>query len=114
MTWGGLRLLLSYGTTEVVAQAYSEIPLYAGGTAGDRGQELLPASRSQSPGGTCSAVSPKIKLFTIDDTFGGWQKAQKMHFSEGGTFDQNLSEVDHCPPTRPLSPFLGTWVGAFF
>jgi sulfate transport system substrate-binding protein len=25
---------------------------------------------------------------TIDDTFGGWQKAQKAHFADGGTFDQ--------------------------
>ena len=31
---------------------------------------------------------PKIALFTIDDTFGGWQKAQKTHFSDGGVFDQ--------------------------
>ena len=31
---------------------------------------------------------PKLKLFTIDDVFGGWTKAQKEHFSNGGTFDQ--------------------------
>jgi sulfate/thiosulfate-binding protein len=31
---------------------------------------------------------PKLKLITIDDTFGGWQKAQKTHFSDGGVFDQ--------------------------
>ncbi len=31
---------------------------------------------------------PKLKLFTIDDEFGGWTKAQKEHFSNGGTFDQ--------------------------
>jgi len=30
----------------------------------------------------------KIKLFTIDQAFGGWQKAQKTHFADGGTFDQ--------------------------
>ncbi len=28
------------------------------------------------------------KFFTIDKDFGGWQKAQKTHFSDGGTFDQ--------------------------
>ncbi len=28
------------------------------------------------------------KLYTIDKDFGGWQKAQKAHFSDGGTFDQ--------------------------
>ena len=31
---------------------------------------------------------PKINLFTIDDLLGGWTKAQKTHFEDGGTFDQ--------------------------
>jgi sulfate/thiosulfate transport system substrate-binding protein len=31
---------------------------------------------------------PAIKLFTIDETFGGWAKAQKTHFADGGVFDQ--------------------------
>lgn len=31
---------------------------------------------------------PKLKLYTIDEEFGGWAKAQKEHFSNGGTFDQ--------------------------
>jgi len=30
----------------------------------------------------------KVKLYTIDQVFGGWQKAQKTHFADGGTFDQ--------------------------
>jgi sulfate transport system substrate-binding protein len=30
----------------------------------------------------------KVELFTIDDTFGGWQKAQALHFSDGGIFDK--------------------------
>ena len=30
----------------------------------------------------------KVDLFTIDDVFGGWTKAQKEHFGEGGIFDQ--------------------------
>jgi sulfate transport system substrate-binding protein len=29
-----------------------------------------------------------VKLFTIDEVFGGWSKAQKTHFEDGGTFDQ--------------------------
>jgi sulfate transport system substrate-binding protein len=29
-----------------------------------------------------------VKLFTIDEVFGGWNKAQKAHFDDGGTFDQ--------------------------
>ena len=29
-----------------------------------------------------------VKLFTIDDAFGGWTAAQKTHFADGGVFDQ--------------------------
>jgi sulfate transport system substrate-binding protein len=31
---------------------------------------------------------PSIKLFKIDDAFGGWKNAYKTHFADGGTFDQ--------------------------
>ena len=31
---------------------------------------------------------PPLKLFTIDETFGGWERAQKTFFAEGGVFDQ--------------------------
>ena len=31
---------------------------------------------------------PKIELFKIDDAFGGWKNAHKVHFADGGTFDQ--------------------------
>ncbi|MBP7745952.1 MAG: sulfate ABC transporter substrate-binding protein [Phycisphaerae bacterium] len=31
---------------------------------------------------------PQVKLFTIDEEFGGWEKAQKEHFADGGTFDK--------------------------
>jgi sulfate transport system substrate-binding protein len=31
---------------------------------------------------------PKINLFTIDQKFGGWSKAQPTHFADGGTFDR--------------------------
>jgi sulfate transport system substrate-binding protein len=31
---------------------------------------------------------PTIELFTIDEVFGGWQKAQPTHFDDGGVFDQ--------------------------
>ena len=31
---------------------------------------------------------PNVKLFTIDEVFGDWQKAQKTHFEDGGVFDQ--------------------------
>ena len=31
---------------------------------------------------------PKLKLLTIDEIAGGWAKAQKAHFADGGVFDQ--------------------------
>ena len=31
---------------------------------------------------------PKISLFTIDEAFGGWSKADREHFADGGSFDQ--------------------------
>jgi sulfate/thiosulfate transport system substrate-binding protein len=34
---------------------------------------------------------PEVNLFTVDELFGGWQKAQKTHFADGGTFDQIYS-----------------------
>ena len=27
-------------------------------------------------------------MFTIDEAFGGWRKAQATHFADGGVFDQ--------------------------
>ena len=35
-----------------------------------------------------AARFPKIALFTVDEVFGGWAKAQKTHFADGGVFDQ--------------------------
>jgi len=31
---------------------------------------------------------PALKLYTVDKEFGGWQKAQQVHFADGGVFDQ--------------------------
>ena len=47
-----------------------------------------------------------VKLFTIDELFGGWQKAQKTHFADGGVFDQiysprmKRSVAPRCPSCR--------------
>jgi sulfate/thiosulfate transport system substrate-binding protein len=35
-----------------------------------------------------AAQFPKIELFTIEEVFGGWTKAQKTYFDDGGVFDQ--------------------------
>ena len=34
---------------------------------------------------------PKINLFTVDEVFGGWTRAQKEHFDDGGLYDQILA-----------------------
>lgn len=34
---------------------------------------------------------PQVKTFTIDEAFGGWQKAQTTHFNDGGVFDRIYS-----------------------
>ena len=31
---------------------------------------------------------PTLTLFTVDAVFGGWQKAHRTHFADGGVFDQ--------------------------
>lgn len=31
---------------------------------------------------------PSTELFTIDEVFGGWRKAEQIHFAKGGLFDQ--------------------------
>ncbi|NMW19741.1 MAG: sulfate ABC transporter substrate-binding protein, partial [Chlorobiaceae bacterium] len=35
-----------------------------------------------------AANFPAIKLFTLKEVFGNWRSAQKIHFSDGGVFDQ--------------------------
>jgi sulfate/thiosulfate transport system substrate-binding protein len=35
---------------------------------------------------------PDVKLFTIDEVFGGWRKAQATHFADGGVFDSIYSQ----------------------
>ena len=34
------------------------------------------------------SVFPDVKLFTVEEVFGGWEKAQKEHFASGGVLDQ--------------------------
>jgi len=40
-----------------------------------------------------AARFPVLKLVTVDDTFGGWVRAQKTHFSDGAIFDQIYSKA---------------------
>ncbi len=72
--------------TRKVAQAYLEY-LYS-----PEGQEIAAKNyyrpRSTEVAKRYESRFPKINLFTIEEVFGGWQKAQKIHFSDGGLFDQ--------------------------
>jgi sulfate/thiosulfate-binding protein len=72
--------------TRAVAEAYLNY-LYS-----DEGQEII-AKNLYRPRNAAILKKyekqyAKVDLFTIDDVFGGWTKAQKTHFSDGGVFDQ--------------------------
>jgi len=72
--------------TRAVAQAYVEY-LYS-----PVGQDLAGQNyyRPIDPAAAAkyAKLFPKVVLFNIDDVFGGWAKAQKAHFADGGVFDQ--------------------------
>jgi sulfate/thiosulfate-binding protein len=44
--------------------------------------------RSAAAAAKYSAQFGKVTLATVDDVFGGWAKAQKTHFADGGIYDQ--------------------------
>ena len=72
--------------TRAVAQAYLQY-LYS-----PEGQEIAARNyyrpRLKSVAAKYARQFGKVHLFTIDEVFGGWQKAQKIHFADGGIFDQ--------------------------
>jgi len=72
--------------TRAVAQAYLEY-LYT-----PEGQEIAARHfyrpRLEAVAKKYAAAFPRVNLITIDDVFGGWQKAQRTHFADGGIFDQ--------------------------
>jgi len=72
--------------TTLVAQAYLEY-LYS-----DEGQDIAGRNfyRPRDPkiAAKYAGQFTPLKLETVDDVFGGWQKAQATHFADGGVFDQ--------------------------
>ena len=72
--------------TRKVSEAYLEY-LYS-----DEGQDLAGKHfyrpRDAKAAAKYAKVFPKVNLITIDEAFGGWQKAQKTFFADGGVFDQ--------------------------
>jgi len=74
--------------TEPVAKAYLDY-LYS-----EEGQDIAGKHfyrpRSEKAAAKYASQFTNVKLVTIDDVFGGWKKAQKTHFDDGGVFDQIL------------------------
>ena len=72
--------------TRAVATAYLEY-LYS-----DEGQDIAGKNFyrpiSEKFQATYVKQLPKLNLFTIEQAFGGWTKADKEHFADGGSFDQ--------------------------
>ena len=72
--------------TRALAEAYLQY-LYS-----PEGQEIAAKRhyrpRDQNVAARFASNFAKVKLFSIDEVFGGWQKAQKTHFADGGVFDQ--------------------------
>jgi sulfate/thiosulfate-binding protein len=72
--------------TEKIAEAYLRF-LYT-----KEGQDIIAQNfyrpRDPAVAAKYSAQFPKLPLVTIDDTFGGWEKAQATHFNDGGVFDR--------------------------
>ncbi len=72
--------------TRAVAEAYLQL-LYS-----PEAQELAAGHfyrpRAEEVAAKHKSRFPAIPLFTVDEVFGGWTKAQATHFAEGGVFDQ--------------------------
>ena len=58
----------------------------------DEGQEIAAKNfyrpRNEAVAAKYAANFSQLKLVTVDQEFGGWPKAQKTHFADGGMFDQ--------------------------
>ena len=73
--------------TRAVATAYLEY-LYTEEGQDIAGKNFYRPAVSEKAKTKYAKQFPKINLFTIDQGFGGWEKADKAHFVDGGSFDQ--------------------------
>jgi sulfate/thiosulfate-binding protein len=73
--------------TRAVAQAYLEF-LYTPTAQRIIAQNYYRPLHPENADPADIARFPKIRLVTIDQVFGGWAKAQPLHFGDGGLFDQ--------------------------
>ncbi|WP_425067999.1 sulfate ABC transporter substrate-binding protein [Reyranella sp.] len=73
--------------TRKIAQAYLDF-LYSPAAQKIIARNFYRPSKPEAADPADLARFPKLKLVTVDEVFGGWTKAQKEHFSDGGLFDQ--------------------------
>jgi len=73
--------------TEEVAKAYLEYLYTPDGQALVAKHHYRPAINEGLDAKTLEQF-PEVNLFTVDEVFGGWKKAQAEHFDDGGLFDQ--------------------------
>jgi len=73
--------------TRAVAQAYLEY-LYTEEGQDIAGKNFYRPAVSEKAKAKYAHQFAKLNLFTIDQAFGGWTKADKEHFADGGSFDQ--------------------------
>jgi sulfate/thiosulfate-binding protein len=71
--------------TRAAAEAYLQFLYTPEGQALAAKHYYRPWSRDAV--GASPVAFPKLPLVTVDDVFGGWDRAQKVHFDEGGAFD---------------------------
>jgi len=79
------RVAARHGTAQV-AKAYLEFLYTAEGQ--EIGARHFYRPRSPEVAAKYAGRFAKLQLFSIDEVFGGWQKAQKRHFNDRGVFDQ--------------------------
>jgi sulfate/thiosulfate-binding protein len=72
--------------TRAVAQAYLEF-LYTEEAQDIIGKNFYRPTSAKAQAKYAKQL-PKLNLFKIEDAFGGWEQAAKVHFSDGGSFDQ--------------------------
>jgi sulfate transport system substrate-binding protein len=73
--------------TRAVAEEYLKY-LYTEEGQDIAGKNFYRPAVSQKAQAKYAKQFPKLNLFTIDQGFGGWAKADKEHFADGGSFDQ--------------------------
>jgi sulfate transport system substrate-binding protein len=73
--------------TRALAQAYLEF-LYTPEGQAIAAENYYRPRNAQVAAKYASTFNLKVNLFTIDELFGGWTKAQATHFNDGGVFDR--------------------------